>query len=348
MTDLTPDASTDFARLAAAVEPHVHDQPALIVHGAIESVLSCRPPRLLMRNVDGSRCEIEWHDDDTTMAEAQLVHYVPQDQQTPGVPMPGVWDTRDGQDVIVVPVGLLLAYLLQLVAARQLDDGQRAVDEHRTQFETAAYAGHLTHTTVPTPTTVTTAFGRIAVADFSTVVLKRLNDPDQGDPSDNMGRFIVIAHGLDYEGAKPKALWLQLRPLVNPDDPNGWHDRVSGFTAEGIISCDQAERVAAEHLAKMGWLRNPPPGDVAKEQAEARAAVDLVRELIVDGVLTRSASGDWHVPGGMVLDAEDLALDEHGVGLLDGIDDARWDSLDKSDRGPEPADPPTIEPGRTY
>lgn len=292
---------TDWERLHAAIEPHLA-KTSIIRHGEIEAVLSVLPPRLLMRSSEdpGVRYEIEW---DST-----------------GEPVEYHCDGEGGVDgVLDTTAGWLVSHLMQLVQTRQRADEQRALDEYRAAQPipwAGASVGHLTHTTLPDPTTVTTAFGRINVSNFTTVTLSRVSAPADV-PNADSGRFIVIAHGLDYENNQPKALWVQLRPLVNPDDPNHWIDPAGPMHA------------AALHR---GFLADPPPGDDAKERAEARAAISLVRGLVADEVLTRTQSGEWQVAGEKALDPESLALDEDECALLDGFDSARWDSLDRRDR----------------
>lgn len=172
------------------------DELFVVGHGAIDDVLSLDPPRLLMRTPGGERFEVQFDDGDTHV----------------------VYD-RDG-DLHEVHAGWLVHHLRWLQETRrQVDEGAVAKWMHERSAQLAA--GHLTHTTVPTPSTVSTLAGRLNVVDFSTVTVRR-HDADVDDSQ--VGMFILIAHGFDYEGGSPKALWLQLRPIVDDQDPNHWLD----------------------------------------------------------------------------------------------------------------------------
>jgi hypothetical protein len=251
-----PDTTPPVNPLDVELDGDADDGIVVVHHGAIEHVQGWDPPRLLMRRADGSRYEL-------------------------------AWETRDEDCVYVEPdaglrcpckAGWLVDHLLDLQNSRQAADPESGgsllpplvkADLPDPVFETQAAGQDLTHTTRTQPTTITTAHGRLTVDDWTTVSVSRSTDPQV------TGSFIVMAHGLDYVGARPEALWVKLMPVVADDDPNHW-------AYEPGEQPKPSPRRAADALGGVG---------LAEAMENARQAGEMIRRF------TPSALPDPRLPG---------------------------------------------------
>lgn len=248
---------------------------AVVHHGAINEVLGWDPPRLGMRtrNWQGYKrdtfYEIAFDDRDT----------------------PVVYVDTDG-DEYAWTAGRLVDHLLDLQETRARADAAGARPEwlrdpskldasSRTTED--GWELHRSHTTVPAPSTVTTADGRIRVDDWDAVRVS-LYDHD-GRQFNGSGGFLVRAHGFDYEGHRPVAMWLELVPITPADGPDdGWLEQHPRPPAENVEHSTEP--------APAGWANTP--GGTDREKADARAAIALLRKLIEDQMLIMSpAVGGW-------------------------------------------------------
>ena len=87
---------------------------------------------------------------------------------------------------------------------------------------------HQSHTTLPDPITITTQYGaRLTVTNRMQCTVKSETYSRGSDGIEHEaiseGRFIVLRHGINYVDHQPASLWLELCPVLDVGNPNGWH-----------------------------------------------------------------------------------------------------------------------------
>lgn len=152
--------------------------------------------------------------------------------------------------------------------------------------------GHQSHTTLPDSTTITTENGaRLTIENYTRCVVQVVNRSTGSDGIEHEevseGHFIVLAHGLDYADRQPRAVWLELSPIVDVTDPaarnGGWLD-------------GHHDSLVNRTPAPAGWVEKPGADTLDREHAET--AIAALRTLIDDGVLWCGINDMWHWTNG--------------------------------------------------